>query len=365
MEREVPAVPVQSDVQAKSAAPSARLASLAVRLVVSLAIGGCLVWLLNKGGLPVVPSQASFQTLPLWVWPSFVGLWLASLWLRIYRWLHLLRPIAPDISKQRTIGVGMVGFAALFAPMRMGELARPVLISRGRQVGFMQAAGTVVAERIVDGVTLSVVLALGLWIAPPLEPLPDHVGDLQLPLHLVPAIAMTALTGFVSAFAAMVLFYFWRATARRLVMSMVGIVSKPLATWLTAQVERVSDSLSFLLSRTHGLAFVRDTLIYWALNVGSTWVLLRGAGVPASAAQAAVTIGVLGLSTALPGPPGFYGMYQLGVYCGVALYFPALVQTSGVLFAFVSYCVQLITAALSLLLGLWLLARTPVPSDAT
>jgi hypothetical protein len=54
-------------------------------------------------------------------------------------------------------------------------------------------------------------------------------------------------------------------------------------------------------------------------------------------------------------------MYQLGVYCGVALYFPALVQTSGVLFAFVSYCVQLITAALSLLLGLWLLGRTPTP----
>ena len=51
--------------------------------------------------------------------------------------MHLLRPIAPSISERRVVGVGFLGFAALFAPMRMGEIARPLLIARDRQVGLV------------------------------------------------------------------------------------------------------------------------------------------------------------------------------------------------------------------------------------
>ena len=68
-------------------------------------------------------------------------------------------------------------------------------------------------------------------------------------------------------------------------------------------------------------------------------------------------MGVLGLSTTLPGPPGFLGTYQFGASCGIALFFPQL-ATAAALFTFVSYVAQIITALLSLGLGMWLMAAT-------
>lgn len=329
-----------------------------VRSAISLAIAACLFWLLREAGLKVFPPAEAWAKLELWGVLLFVPAWLGCTFLRVYRWLHLLRAVEPAVPARRVVGISLIGFAALFAPMRMGELARPLLIARDRQVGFIQAAGTVVAERIVDGVVLMVILALGLATATRVDPLPDHVGELQLPVRLIPAIASSALVFFLSAFAAMVVFYFWRNLARRLVFAVVGLVSKPLAKFITTQVERVSDSLSFLMSPKHGVPFLRDTLGYWGLAVFGFWWLLRGAGAPASLSQAAVTLGVLGLGTLIPGPPGFFGTFQIGAYCGIAMFFPELLMTSGVLFTFIAYITQLVGAIISLLLGLWILSNT-------
>jgi hypothetical protein len=141
------------------------------------------------------------------------------------------------------------------------------------------------------------------------------------------------------------------------VSSLVGIVSKPLATKVTTQVERLSDSLQFLMSRAHGLRFLRDTTAYWLLSAAAFMVLLQGSGAPATFFQASAIMGVLGLSTTLPGPPGFLGTYQFGASCGIALFFPQL-ATAAALFTFVSYCSQLLTAALSLALGMWIMSAT-------
>jgi hypothetical protein len=146
------------------------------------------------------------------------------------------------------------------------------------------------------------------------------------------------------------------------VFNLVGLVSKPLATLVTTQVERVSDSLQFLMSRRHGLRFLRDTAGYWLLSAYGFVLLLQGAGAPANFFQACAIMGVLGLSTTLPGPPGFLGTYQFGASCGIALYFPQL-AAAGALFTFVSYCAQLLTALLSLSLGMWLMSATK-PSQA-
>ena len=108
-----------------------------VRLLISLGIGGALFYVLREGGLPVVPSEEAWNQLQPWTLFAFVPLWLACTYLRVHRWVYLLRPIAPSISERRVVGVGFLGFAALFAPMRMGEIARPLLIARDRQVGLV------------------------------------------------------------------------------------------------------------------------------------------------------------------------------------------------------------------------------------
>lgn len=337
-----------------------RYRTIVPRLAVSLLIAGGFVWALNKGGLPLLPPAAALQQLHAGPVAIYVSTCLVAMLVRNYRWNYLLRPINPQLSGARVLGIASIGLAALlYAPMRMGEIVRPWLLAQDREVSFVHAAATVVAERIVDGLMLATMLAVSLWLATPLSPLPDQVGNLQLPVALVPAIAVSAFTTFFSAFVAMLLFYFWRDTARKLVFKVVGAVSKPLAGWLTQQIERMADSLKFLFDKRHGGPFLLYTFGYWGLTPLGLWVLLRDAGAQADLAQTCVVIGVLGLSTLLPSGPGFFGTYQLGVYCGLAMYFPAeIVLGPGAVFTFVTFTTQLVLGAALGVLGLWLLSAT-------
>lgn len=342
-------------------APPARTRGFATRLLLSLLIAAGFVWLLQRGGLPMLPPRAAWSELTWWAAPLYVVLCCISTSFRTYRWLHLLRPIQPELPTRFGWGASLAGFAAVvLAPLRMGEMVRPWLVSRRGDVRFLQAVGSVGAERVVDGLMLMSLLALGLWFATPLTPAPDQIGELQVPVALVPAIASSALAMFALAFTGMAAFYFFRDVLRRIVHRVFSIVSEKLATTVIALLERVSDGLSFLPSWRHGGAFLRDSMLYWGVSWLGYFVLLRGANIHADAAQTAVIMGVLGLGTLLPSGPGFFGTYQLGAYCGLAMFFPeSLVVQAGAIFAFVSYSVQLAITMLCGLLGLWLMSSAP------
>jgi hypothetical protein len=334
-----------------------------MRLVVSLLIAAGFVWLLQRGGLPVLPPTAAWGELAWWAIPLYFGVACLGTGFRTYRWLHLLRPIQPRLSTRFGWGASLAGFAAVvFAPLRMGEMVRPWLISRRGDVRFLQAIGSVGAERIVDGLLLMSLLAAGLWLATPLSPAPDKIGDLHVPVALVPTIASSALAMFAVAFAGMAAFYFFREPLRRLAQRVLSLVSDKLAAFAIALLDRVSEGLSFLPSRRHGGAFVRDSVLYWGFSWLGYFLLLRGCGIAADPAQAAVIMGVLGLGTLLPSGPGFFGTYQLGAYCGLAMFFPEnLVVQAGAVFTFVSYSCQLAITVVVGLVGLKLMASAPPP----
>lgn len=351
-----PSVPVQPPL----ASPT-RWRNFATRLAFSLLIAAGFVWLMQRGGLPMLPPEAAWNRLPGWVIPAYTAVYFVITGFRTYRWLHLLRAVEPNISTRYGWGASLAGFAAVvFAPLRMGEMVRPWLASRRGDVKFLQAIGTVGAERIVDGLLLMSLLAAGLAFATPLSPAPERIGDLQVPVALVPTIASSALTMFMLAFAGMAAFYFFRDTVRRITYRILSIVSDKLARWVIAQLERVSDGLSFVSSRKHGGAFMRDSVLYWGFSWAGNWLLLQGCGIPAGPAQAAVILGVLGLGTLLPSGPGFFGTFQLGAYCGLAMFFPEnVVLQAGAVFTFVSYSVALGTTVLVGLLGLRMMSSAP------
>ncbi|HKU44833.1 MAG TPA: hypothetical protein VJR89_42030, partial [Polyangiales bacterium] len=78
---------------------------------------------------------------------------------------------------------------------------------------------------------------------------------------------------------------------------------------------------------------------------------------PADLAQAVVIVGVMGLGSLLPSGPGFFGTYQLGAYCGLAMFFPeSQVVQAGAVFIFISYSSQLLITTLFGAIGLKLMA---------
>lgn len=329
------------------------------RVVASLLIGGGFVWLLMRGGLPLIPPKEALTHLPVAPVAAFCVLLMGGVALRTHRWTYLVKPIAPEMPARRIMGVCMLGFAAVFlAPLRSGELVRPYLISQGGKPTFMQATGTVAAERIVDGLMVTFFTFVSLSLATKISPLPSRLGDLPLPVAAVPAAAYGALILFSCAFAGMTAFYFARGLAGRVTRKVVGLVSTRAAEFAAGTLERLADGLSFFPSRSTLLRFMTSTLLYWACNILAQWVLLRGLGLEASFAQAAACMGIQGLGSLVPAGPGMFGAFQIAGFSSLAMFFPMeQVKTVGASFVFVAYTVSLVLNLLQVGGGLWLVSK--------
>ena len=86
------------------------------------------------------------------------------------------------VPLRTVLTVTFVGFAAILClPLRSGEAVRPVLMHRRGRLSGWAATGAVAAERIIDGLCVSIMLLVALGVATPLDPLPDRIGTLPVP----------------------------------------------------------------------------------------------------------------------------------------------------------------------------------------
>ena len=335
--------------------PSGWLKRHWLKLLASLLVAAGFVWLLHKGALPILPSAAAFSRMRWWTVPAYVGLWCIVHVIRAARWHWLLAPIHP-IPLRRVIAVAWIGFAAiLLLPFRTGEVVRPVLIRKKGKLSGWAATGTVGAERVIDGFCMSVMLLTALLVSKPLDPLPSSIGALPIPAAVVPGAAYSALGVFAAAFTVMGVFYWRRALARRATERVVGLVSERLAGWLAERVEKVASGLSFLPRWRYSAPFLSTTAVYWLLNAAASWLLAWGAGFDSiSYAEACVAMGVLALGILIPNAPGFFGAFQISIYAGFAMFFPAeLVVGPGAAFVLVIYVCQIAITAAGAGLGLF------------
>lgn len=319
-----------------------------LKLVASVAIAGGFAWLLRAGALPILPGRGAFAQVKWWAVATYVLVWCFVHYVRAVRWYWLLRPVH-HVPIRRVLAVAWIGFAAvLFLPFRTGEVVRPVMIRKKGHLSGWAATGTVGAERVIDGLVLSVLLFVALSLSKPLDPLPSSIGALPVPAAVVPGAAYSALLLFAAVFVVMGVFYWRREFARRTTERIVGLVSKRLAAWLAERVEKVADGLTFLPRASYLAPFLALTAVYWGVNGAATWLLAWGCGFDGiTYTEACVNMGVLALGILLPNAPGFFGAFQISVYAGFAMFFPAeTVVGPGAAFVLIIYLAQLsITAA--------------------
>jgi uncharacterized protein (TIRG00374 family) len=315
-----------------------------LKAVLSLVVAFGFGYLLHAGALPIVPSWDQFARVRWWTLAVYLGSWGVVHFIRAARWYWLLKPIH-EVPMRRVVAVAWIGFAAIvLLPFRAGEVVRPVLIRKKGHLSGWAATGTVAAERIIDGLCLSVILFVALQLSHPLDPLPDHIGELPVPAAVVPGAAYAALGVFALAFLVMGVFYFARDFARRMTERVVGAVSPRLASWLAARVEKVADGLKFLPQARQLAPFLALTFAYWAMNAGASWLLAWGCGFDRiTYIEACVSMGVLALGILIPNAPGFFGAFQISIYAGFAMFFtPEEVVGPGSVYVFLVYLCQLV-----------------------
>jgi uncharacterized protein (TIRG00374 family) len=345
-----------ADGQGSEAAPLANRRRLAWQLGLGLLIAGFFVWLMRAGALPLIPQAAAFADMRWWTAGVYFVGWSLVHIIRAARWQLLLAPIAP-VSTRRVFAASFVGFLAiLLLPLRAGEVVRPVMIRERGRLSAWAAAGTLGAERIVDGLVLSSMLFAALSLTPRLDPLPERLGDLPISVAIIPRAGYAALLLFSVAFLVMLGFHRWRQAARRSVDVLIGSISPRLAAWVSGRVESVADGLRFLSLWRQSVPFVLSTLAYWLLNVACTALLAWGVGFDGfSYGRACVVTGVLALGILMPNAPGFFGAYQFSLYAGLAVFYPRdAVLERGAAFVFTMYVLQALITLVFAAWGLWL-----------
>jgi glycosyltransferase 2 family protein len=339
------------------------------KFALSLLITLALWYALHQGGLKLVPESGDFKQVRWWVLPVYFVILFAMTWFRSVRWRFLLRSIA-DVPKKRLFAVSCIGFAAIvILPFRIGEIVRPLLIrtpardrtpgSAGRPISLAAATSSVVAERIIDGLYLSVVLALALWLVEPVHPLPDRVVGLRISVSDVRWSGFSMLGLFSLAFATIAVFYFARSWAHGATLAVVGKVSTKLAEKLARIFENFADGLHVLGHAGDAFGFFVETSIYWGLNVLGVWLVAWGCGVahlngtPPTFGEACALVGMLGCTILIPGPPGMVGVFQAGLYAAMTMYYPTNVVTGpGAAFVFLLYASQVLVTFVAGGLGL-------------
>jgi hypothetical protein len=326
------------------------------KLASSAIITACIVYALQSGGIKVWPTGVSFAQVHWWAIVIYTATVVVMNYYRAVRWRFLLRAVV-DVPKRRLLAVSWIGFGAILVlPFRLGEFVRPYMLRSPAKttggktapaVSMSMATGSVVAERVTDGLYISTVLAIALILVPTIQPLPETVVGLRISVAEVRYAGFTMLGVFVVAFSVIAIFYFARSWAHKATLAVFGMFSRALGEKLAGIAEKLADGLHFLGRPRDALPFLFETTIYWGLNLTGMWLLARWSGIahadgtPATLGEACAMIGLLSVTILIPGPPGMLGVFQAGIYAGMTMFYPLDVVTGpGPAYVFLVYGIQ-------------------------
>jgi uncharacterized protein (TIRG00374 family) len=208
--------------------------------------------------------------------------------IRAERWRRLLTPFAP-VGFRTAFAYLCIGyFANTLLPARLGDVARAVLAARAFSVPRLTTLGTILLERVADGVLILAITA-GLAVAlPEARPL----------LETARIVALIGGAGLLALALTLLVTHRSRVATTR----GGGLVRSVLA--------RLGEGLAG--ARTpYGLAvFTGLSVLAFAVAVGALLTIATALGVGLTLPQAALVMGALALSTAIPAAPGSIGTYE-------------------------------------------------------
>lgn len=257
----------------------------AVRLVIGLVISAVFVVLtisrVDLRETAAAVGRVNFGMVLLAV--PLVGI---ELLLRALRWQRLLQPVAP-VALSRTAAYLAIGyFANSMLPARLGDVARAFLAGRAFGASRLAVLGTIVVERLADGLfILAVVAVLGLIVAGGAS-----LASTALWLGVAGVVGLAGLS--------LVLAWVRRPVDGRLRTSLREYVERVLLGVQGVRSPRIAIPTALLTLAAFGAAVVMFAVVADAAHAGL------------SLAQSALVMGGLALSTSIPAGPGSIGTYE-------------------------------------------------------
>lgn len=274
------------------------------KYIAGIALAGALLfWVVRDADLAAVWAQLREASLTLIV--LCVVFNLGHNIFRVWRWRALLTPFKPDVPFRPMFVAVIVGYTTSWVvPGRLGELVRPMLLSAREDVPLGPSLGSVVVDRMFDGLAVVALFVVGTWITP-LE------GEAAEYVPLIRTASLTVAAVVVGAALAMMLASSSAARFDRWLDGKPGFVR-----WIGRTLLSVSSGVDALRSPRLAAIVAVQSLLAWVAIALATWCGVLAAGVDISFGPILVITPLLVLGVAVPTPGGagsYHGAMKLGL----------------------------------------------------
>ncbi len=129
-----------------------------LKILFSLGLAAFLFWYLYKDGFSGTLEQMK-EVKYQWIALSLcIGI--ISHLLRAYRWKMLIEPTGHNPTFLRSLSALFIGYLVNLAVPRLGEISRCLVLKRTDQVPVTSSLGTVVSERVLDVLSLLIIIGI-------------------------------------------------------------------------------------------------------------------------------------------------------------------------------------------------------------
>lgn len=305
-----------------------------VALVVSLCIGGALLWvavrdlefdeiiqyIADMDGRRLTAALAGYAVLY-----SVVHV------MRMWRWSFLLRHLG-DFPLTRVMSAAAIGFTAIIVlPLRLGELVRPYVLARETDCTMSAALGSAVVERVIDGLFISLLLFVTLAL---------YEGDANT--AFARGAAGVSLSIFVSALTVVLAALWRREWTLGWLRWLLSRISHRLEGMVIGLLESFLDGAESLRKGRTLVPFVLVTAAYWGLNgLSIAWLGWAGFGLALGPLSGLTVLAILVVGLMIPTGPGLAGNYELFALEALGLFLPQTqVVVAGAAFVAAMHLVQ-------------------------
>jgi len=297
-------------------------------------VGLIFIWLSFRG-TDLEGIKSSFEAANYLYSIPVALLAILALVLRSYRWGVILEPLE-KIDQWPLFSITAVGFMAInLLPWRMGELARPYLISQKSTIKMGSSFATIIVERVFDMLTLMIFLLLVLM-------------TVKLPTWLFRS-ACSILIIIIPLLFLLIFLAVKRELSVRGIDRIIGRLPKTLSSRLMKLFHSFLDGLQILPDLKKIFYLFLLSVLIWFLVGLSDYILFLSfgsmSGLPLVAAYAVLTITALGVT--LPAAPGFVGNFHFS--CVLALTLFGIPKTDALTFAILLHFIQVM---ITIILGL-------------
>jgi hypothetical protein len=246
--------------------------------------------------------------------------------LRSYRWGVILQPMG-KIDQFSLFSVTSVGFLAIAAiPARIGELARPYLISKRSSIKMSSALGTILVERVLDSFTVLAIAVIVLFLT-------------DLPPWMIKSSIIFFLLALVM-FCFIVFLILRRDAALKLINRILSKLPGKFAHTIDEVIHHFIDGFQIITNIKFLLYLFFLSALVWLVDVLAIYMLLKAFDFTLPVMASFVVMIILIVGIAIPTAPGYIGNWHFA--CVLALSFFGLAKTEALSFAVVYHFLSMV-----------------------